>query len=78
MLDRLLMKLESMHANKAEASEIAEEIMEDYPEVADFYESKARISYATVFAADNGKGGGLVPAGLLKMKKEDGSRIYWT
>ena len=72
------LKYHKGYANKAEASEIAEEIMEDYPEVADFYESKARISYATVFAADNGKGGGLVPAGLLKMKKEDGSRVYWT
>ena len=64
--------------NRAKASEIAEEITMDYPEVAEFYESKARISYATVFAADNGRGGGLVPAGLLKMRKEDSSRVYWT
>lgn len=64
--------------NRAKASEIAEEITMDYPEVAEFYKSKARISYATVFAADNGRGGGLVPAGLLKMRKEDSSRVYWT
>lgn len=72
------LKYHKGYANKAEASEIAEEIMEDYPEVANFYESKARISFATIFAADNGRGGGLVPAGLLKMKKEEGSRVYWT
>ena len=68
----------SISVNISQLYEIAEEITMDYPEVAEFYKSKARISYATVFAADNGRGGGLVPAGLLKMRKEDSSRVYWT
>ena len=65
------------YKNRVHASEIVDEIVEDYPEVAEFYESKGRMSYATIFTADNGRGAGLVPAGLLKMKKENGSRLYW-
>lgn len=66
------------HENRARAGEIADEMMKEYPEVTEFYESKARVSFATIFTADNGKGAGLVPAGLLKMKKKNGSRFYWT
>jgi len=65
------------YENRVDAGTIADEIMKEYPEVAKFYESKGRIVFATIFAADNGRGGGLVPAGLLKMTKEEGSRVYW-
>ena len=65
-------------ANKAYSSDIAEEIINEYPEVAKFYNNeKRRISYATIFAADNGKGG-LVPKGLLQMDQDsDERRRYW-
>jgi len=67
-------------SNKAYSSDVAKEILNDYPEVAKFYNYETkRISYATIFAADNGKGGGLVPKGLLQMDKDtDGNRRYWT
>lgn len=65
--------------NKAYSRDIAKEILQDYPEVAKFYYHELkRISFATIFTADNGRGGGLVPRGLLQMDKdEDGARRYW-
>lgn len=63
---------------RAKAWEIVNEIADDYPELAEHYESKGRMSYATIFTADNGRGAGLVPSGLMKMKKtKNGSREYW-
>jgi hypothetical protein len=65
--------------NKAYARDIAKEIAQDYPEVAKFYgHNIGKIAFATIFAANKGKGSGLVPKGLLKMDKdENGARRYW-
>ena len=59
--------------------DIANEILQDYPEVAKFYDYKLKsISFATIFTGDNGRGGGLVPRGLLRMDKdEEEARRYW-
>jgi len=62
---------------RADASTIADEIAKEYPEVAKHYKDRARLVWATIFTANNGKGGGLVPKGLLKMVKENGKRKYW-
>ena len=62
---------------RADAATIADEIAREYPDIAKQYRDRARLVWATIFAADNGRGGGLVPRGLLKMVKEDGRRKYW-
>ena len=65
--------------DKAYSNVIAQEIIKDYPEIAKFYNYQMKkISFATIFTADNGRGGGLVPRGLLKMDTdEEGRRRYW-
>jgi hypothetical protein len=65
--------------NKAYSNVIAQEIIKDYPEIAKFYNYQMnKISFATIFTADNGRRGGLVPRGLLKMDlDEDDRRRYW-
>lgn len=64
---------------KVHTKDITKQIIRDYPEVAKFYDfDTRRISYATIFTADNGRGGGLVPKGLLKMDKDsENNRRYW-
>lgn len=62
--------------NRADAGTIADEIAKDYPEIAKRYKSRARLVFATIFAAYN-KRGGLVARDLLKMVIEDNRRKYW-
>ena len=60
---------------RADVATIADEIAKEYPEIAKSYKDYARLVWATIFTADNGRGGGLVPKGLLRMVKEKGKRM---
>lgn len=65
-------------ADKAYSKEIAKEIISDFPEMAEEYDYKlGKISFAIIFAMDNGRGG-LVRDDLVKMEHDDErNRLYW-
>ena len=65
-------------ANKTYSKHLAKEIISDFPDIAEKYDYKlGKVSFAIIFAMDNGKGG-LVRDGFVKMDKDDeGRRRYW-